>query len=75
MESDESDKKSEEPERRPSVSTTSTSDPIRLKCRDLLSAALKTGGVYYQYHPKLENFTLYSIDFLFVCLLIDLLNY
>lgn len=70
MESDESEKKSEELERRPSVSTTSTSDPIRLKCRDLLSAALKTGGVCII--SVIQNFkTSHYIQQFFICLLAD----
>ena len=45
MDSEESEKKGDEIERRQSVSASDTSDPVRLKCRDLLCNALKTEGI------------------------------
>ncbi|XP_060605935.1 transcription elongation factor A protein 1-like isoform X2 [Ruditapes philippinarum] len=46
MDSEESEKKGDEQERRQSVSASNTHDPVRLKCRDLLCAALKTADAH-----------------------------
>lgn len=46
MDTEEGEKKGEEMERRQSTSATSTHDPIRLKCRELISGALKTGDAH-----------------------------
>lgn len=46
MDSEELEKKGDEQERRQSVSASNTHDPVRLKCRDLLCAALKTADAH-----------------------------
>lgn len=54
MDSEDSEKKTEDGGRRASVSATDTGDPVRLKCREMLCSALKTDDAHIGRQDPME---------------------